>query len=94
MASPEAAASILWRDAARADRRRQGMKITAQDLKELGIIDAIIPEPVGGAHRDADGAIQRTGDAIRKTLSEFDGMGPAELRRQRHERFLEIGRTL
>ncbi len=94
VASPEAAASILWRDSARAEDAANSMKITAQHLLELGVIDEIVPEPVGGAHRDADGAIQRAGDAIRKTLSEFDGMGPVEVRRQRHERFLEIGRSL
>ena len=66
VASPEAAASILWRDAARAIDAATGMKITAQDLKALGIIDAIIPEPVGGAHRDAALVFRRTGDAVAK----------------------------
>ena len=94
VASPEAAASILWRDSARAEDAANSMKITAQHLLELGVIDEIIPEPVGGAHRDAEGAIQRAGDAIRKALGEFDGMSPAEVRQQRHDRFLEIGRTL
>lgn len=94
VASPEAAASILWRDSARAEDAANSMKITAQHLLELGVIDEIIPEPVGGAHRDQDGAIKRTGDAIRKALSNFDNMTPAELRQQRHDRFLEIGRSL
>jgi acetyl-CoA carboxylase carboxyl transferase subunit alpha len=94
VASPEAAASILWRDAARAEDAANNMRITAQHLLELGVIDEIIPEPVGGAHRDRDGAIRRTGDAIKKALSEFDGMSPEEIRQQRHERFLQIGRTL
>jgi acetyl-CoA carboxylase carboxyl transferase subunit alpha len=94
VASPEAAASILWRDSARAEDAANSMKITAQHLLELGVIDEIIPEPVGGAHRDAESAIQRAGDAIRKSLAEFDGMSPSEVRQQRHERFLEIGRTL
>ena len=94
VASPEAAASILWRDSARAEDAANNMKITAQHLLELGVIDSIIAEPVGGAHRDPEGAIKRTGDAIRKTLGEFDGMSPNEVRQQRHQRFLDIGRTL
>jgi len=94
VASPEAAASILWRDSARAEDAANSMKITAQHLLELGVIDEIIPEPVGGAHRDQDGAIVRTGDAIAKVLASFDGMSPLQVRQQRHERFLEIGRTL
>jgi acetyl-CoA carboxylase carboxyl transferase subunit alpha len=94
VASPEAAASILWRDSARAEDAANSMKITAQHLLELSVIDEIVPEPVGGAHRDADRAVQRAGDAIRKALGEFDGLSPAELRQQRHERFLDIGRTL
>lgn len=94
VASPEAAASILWRDSARAEDAANSMKITAQHLLELGVIDEIIPEPVGGAHRDADGAIERAGEAIHKALVGFEGMAPHEVRQQRHERFLEIGRTL
>jgi acetyl-CoA carboxylase carboxyl transferase subunit alpha len=94
VASPEAAASILWRDAARAEDAANNMRITAQHLLELGVIDEIIPEPVGGAHRDKEGAIRHTGEAIRKALSEFDGMSPSDIRQQRHERFLQIGRTL
>jgi acetyl-CoA carboxylase carboxyl transferase subunit alpha len=94
VASPEAAASILWRDSARAEDAANNMRITAQHLLELGIIDEIIPEPVGGAHRDKQEAVTSTGEAISKALSEFDGMSPAEIRKQRHERFLEIGRSL
>jgi acetyl-CoA carboxylase carboxyl transferase subunit alpha len=94
VASPEAAASILWRDAARAIDAATGMKITAQDLKTLGIIDVIIPEPVGGAHRDANLVFRRTGDAVAKALGEFSGLTPEAIRRQRHDKFLAIGRTL
>jgi acetyl-CoA carboxylase carboxyl transferase subunit alpha len=94
VASPEAAASILWRDSARAEDAANNMKITAQHLLELGVIDSIITEPVGGAHRDPEGAIRRSGEAIRKALAEFDGMSPADVRQQRHQRFLDIGRTL
>ncbi len=94
VASPEAAASILWRDSARAIDAATSMKITAQDLAQLKVIDGIIPEPVGGAHREPEKAIAAMGDAIASALAEFDGQSSAEIRQQRHERFLEIGRTL
>ncbi|HEX7072524.1 MAG TPA: acetyl-CoA carboxylase carboxyltransferase subunit alpha [Hyphomicrobiaceae bacterium] len=94
VASPEAAASILWRDSARAIDAATNMKITAQDLMQLKVIDAIIPEPVGGAHREPEKAIAATGEAIAKALAEFEGQSPAEIRSQRHERFMQIGRTL
>ena len=94
VASPEAAASILWRDSARAIDAATSMKITAQDLAQLKVIDAIVPEPVGGAHREPEKAVAATGDAIAAALEEFTGQTPAEIRHQRHERFLQIGRTL
>ena len=94
VASPEAAASILWRDSARAIDAATSMKITAPDLKGLGIIDVVIPEPVGGAHRDPALMFRRTRDAVTKALSEFSGMSPDAVRRQRHDKFLEIGRNI
>jgi len=94
VASPEAAASILWRDSAKAIDAATNMKITAQDLDQLGVIDVIITEPVGGAHRDRETVIRATGDEIARALSEFDGKTPAEIRRQRHDRFMEIGQSL
>jgi len=94
VASPEAAASILWRDAARAIDAATSMKITAQDLRALGVIDSIIAEPVGGAHRDPPLMFKRTGDGIARALAEFTGMSPEAIRRQRQEKFLEIGRGL
>jgi acetyl-CoA carboxylase carboxyl transferase subunit alpha len=94
VASPEAAASILWRDPARAIDAATNMNITAQDLKTLGVIDVIITEPVGGAHRDPDLIFRRAGDAIARALGEFAGMSAEAIRRQRHEKFLEIGRNL
>jgi acetyl-CoA carboxylase carboxyl transferase subunit alpha len=94
VASPEAAASILWRDPARAIDAATGMKITAQDLKSLGVIDVIIPEPVGGAHRDPGQAMRRTGDAVAKVLAELTVLAPEAVRRQRHDKFLAIGRSL
>ena len=92
--SPEGAASILWRDAARAKDAAAAMKITAQDLKKLGIIDEIVPEPKGGAHRAAAEAIAATGDAIARALKTFDGVSGDVLRTQRREKFLGIGRNL
>jgi acetyl-CoA carboxylase carboxyl transferase subunit alpha len=94
VASPEAAASILWRDAARAIDAATNMKITAQDLSQFKVIDIIVPEPVGGAHRDPDQAIKATGEAIAKAVAEFDGKTPVEIRKQRHDRFMEMGRRL
>ena len=92
VASPEAAASILWRDSAKAIDAATNMKITAQDLDQLGVIDVIIREPVGGAHRDRDSVVTATGNAISRALSEFDGKSAHEIRAQRHDRFLAIGR--
>lgn len=92
--SPEAGASILWRDAAKAQEVATSMKITAEDLKELGIIDGIIAEPVGGAHRHAAAVIAETGKVIESALGEFDGMEGEAIRRQRREKFLAIGRNL
>jgi acetyl-CoA carboxylase carboxyl transferase subunit alpha len=94
VASPEAAASILWRDAARAIDAATSMKITAQDLKTLGVIDVIIPEPVGGAHRDPALMFKRAGDSIQRALGEFTGMSPEAVRHQRRDKFLQIGRDL
>ena len=81
-------------DSDRAKDAATSMKITAQDLLELGVIDDIIPEPIGGAHRDKDGAIERVGAAIEKSLTPFDRMNPDEVRKHRHDRFLNIGRSL
>ena len=92
--SPEGAASILWRDQGRASDAATAMKITAQDLLRLGVIDAIIPEATGGAHRDREAAIRAAGDAIADALAQFDGLSPVEVRDRRAEKFLAIGRTL
>ena len=94
VASPEAAATILWRDKEKAIDAATSMKITAQDLMDLRVIDEIIPEPVGGAHRDKAEMIQRTGLAIQKSLELFDGMTAEQLRTQRADRFMQIGRAL
>lgn len=92
--SPEGCASILWRDGARAKDAAVAMKITAQDLLELKIIDQIISEPVGGAHRDKFKTMDRVGDAIETELFQMDGLDANTLRQRRRERFLHIGRSL
>jgi acetyl-CoA carboxylase carboxyl transferase subunit alpha len=90
--SPEGAASILWRDPTRAQDAATNMKITAQDLLRLGVIDTIVPEPTGGAHRDPQGAITLAGNAIADALRDLGNMGPDEIRDHRAEKFLAIGR--
>ncbi len=92
--SPEGAASILWRDTARAQDAATGMKITAQDLLRFGVIDRIVTEPTGGAHRDPQGAIERAGAAIEAALSEFAGLGADEIVDRRAQKYLAIGRAL
>jgi acetyl-CoA carboxylase carboxyl transferase subunit alpha len=94
VASPEAAASILWRDSSRAQEAAMGMKITAQDLIRFGIIDGVIPEPVGGAHRDPTGAVAATGKAIGDALRSLHNLSPEELRNARAEKFLAMGRKV
>lgn len=92
--SPEGAASILWRDTAKAQDAATNMKITAQDLLRFGVIDGIVKEPAGGAHRDADAAIAAAGDAIADALSSFAGLDGAQVRKARRDKFLAIGRSL
>ena len=92
--SPEGAASILWRDSSRAQDAATNMKITAQDLLRLGVIDAIVAEPTGGAHREPEAAIAAAGEAIESAFADLGNMGPAELRDHRAEKFLGIGRKL
>ncbi|KPQ12208.1 MAG: acetyl-CoA carboxylase complex carboxyl transferase alpha subunit AccA [Saliniramus fredricksonii] len=92
--SPEGAASILWRDSARAQDAATNMKITAQDLLKLGVIDRIVKEPIGGAHRDPQAVIESAGDAIASALSDLAGKDPDALRAHRADKFLAIGRNL
>ena len=88
--SPEGCASILWRTAEKAPDAAEAMKVTAQDLKGLGVIDRIVPEPVGGAHRDPGVAATSLGAAIAEELDMLSGYAPHELKRQREDRFLAI----
>jgi acetyl-CoA carboxylase carboxyl transferase subunit alpha len=92
--SPEGAASILWHDSSRAQDAATGMKITAEDLQKFGVVDQVVTEPVGGAHRDPQATIAATGEAIAASLAAMDNQPPAEIRRQRREKYLAIGRSL
>jgi acetyl-CoA carboxylase carboxyl transferase subunit alpha len=92
--SPEGAASILWRDTTKAQEAATNMKITSEDMSRLGIIDNVIAEPAGGAHRDPAAAIAATGAAIDRAFAELKGLSRDTLRRQRREKFLNIGRSL
>ena len=94
VASPEAAASILWRDSSRAQDAATSMKITAADLMRFGIIDGIVAEPVGGAHRDPPAAVEATGRAIGEALGSLGNMTREELREARAAKFLAIGRKI
>src|SRR5215218_1297121 len=92
--SPEGAASILWRDTAKAEAAATSMKITAEDLMEFGIIDAIVTEPAGGAHRDPAAAIAAAGEAIADAFRQLGNMDREAVRQHRREKFLSMGRTL
>jgi acetyl-CoA carboxylase carboxyl transferase subunit alpha len=92
VASPEASASILWRDTTKAQEAATSMRITAQDLLKFGLIDAIIQEPVGGAHRDPAAAIAATGDAIASALEGLGNLSPDAIREARADKFLAMGR--
>jgi acetyl-CoA carboxylase carboxyl transferase subunit alpha len=92
--SPEGAASILWRDSSKAQEAAINMKITAQDLARFGVIDAILKEPPGGAHRDPPDMIARTADAIAQAFNDLRSLDAAEVRNQRRQKFLDIGRRL
>ena len=89
--SPEGCASILWKDAERMREAAEALRLTAQDLKKLGVIDRIIPEPVGGAQRDPATAIKAVGEEIAAMLAELTGTKPADLIKDRRQKFLDMG---
>ena len=90
--SPEGAASILWHDSTKAQDAATNMKITAQDMARFGVIDQIITEPTGGAHRDPAAAITATADAIAKAFAELRPLYRDGIRKQRRDKFLAMGR--
>ncbi|WP_298598958.1 acetyl-CoA carboxylase carboxyltransferase subunit alpha [uncultured Sphingorhabdus sp.] len=89
--SPEGCASILWRTNDRAADAAQAMKVTAADLKSLGVIDSIVPEPVGGAHRDHAAASANLGKALTEALVELEKLSASEIKQERHAKFLKMG---
>jgi len=91
--SPEGAASILWRDSAKAKDAATAMKITAQNLHQLGVIDRVLPEPIGGAHRERHQMIKEAGDGIEEELRGLEKLDGATLKRLRREKFLAMGRV-
>lgn len=90
--SPNGAASILWKDASKADQAAEAMKITAKDLKEFGIIEEIVPEPMGGAHRDPEIQAEAIKEAVWRHLQELMKMSPEQLVEDRYQKFRDIGR--
>ena len=90
--SPEGCASILWRTADKAPEAAEAMRITAQDLKAFGVIDDIVAEPLGGAHRDRATAIESLGNALASALADLVALAPADLRKDRQAKFLKMGR--
>jgi len=89
--SPEGCAAILWGDAAKAPEAAELMRITAPDLVRFGVVDAIVPEPPGGAHRDWDGAAARLREALRGALGQIGSLSREALLAQRHDKFRRIG---
>lgn len=91
VASPEACAAILWSDAAKADEAASHLKLTSNDLLGFGIVDEIVPEPLGGAHRDPAGTVERVLKAIESALENLSGMTPEALREARYLKYRRIG---
>jgi len=89
--SPEGCASILWKDSEKMREAAEALRLTAQDLKKLNVIDRIIPEPLGGAHRDRAAMIKAVGAALGAMLKDMDGKSPEKLRQHRRQKFLQMG---
>jgi len=89
--SPEGCASILWKDAEKMREAAEALRLTAQDLLKLAVIDRVIPEPMGGAQRDPDATIRSVGSAISAMLAEMEGKSPDKLRRDRRRKFIDMG---
>lgn len=90
---PEGANSILWRGARTAEEAAKAMKVSAQDLLAIKVVDRIIPEPAGGAHSDKEATIKSVGDAVEQELETLAKLNPEQLRKQRADRFYAIGRS-
>jgi len=90
--SPEGCAAILWRNGDEAPAAAEAMRLTSKDLKEFGVVDQIIEEPVGGAHRSPEKAVLQVGNAIEQAMVPFSTMSGTEIRHQRRQKFLEMGK--
>jgi acetyl-CoA carboxylase carboxyl transferase subunit alpha len=90
--SPEGCASILWRDAAQAATAAEALRLTAEDLKRLRLVDTIVPEPLGGAHRDAAATVRAVGDTVAEVLTSLVALDRVALRTRRQDKFLAMGR--
>lgn len=88
--TPEGCAAILWKDRAYSAKAAEALKLTAKDLKELGLVDGIISEPLGGAHKDYEGAAELLKEAVKSTLAEYEGASAESLRESRYRRFRDI----
>jgi len=91
--SPEGCASILWRDHAQAKTAAEALRLTAQDLERLGVIDGIVPEPIGGAHRAADATFSAVREIVDMHLNQLVRIDPGQLRARRRDKFLQMGRN-
>src|SRR5690606_25418689 len=89
--SPEGCASILWKDADKMREAAEALKLTAQDLRKLGVVDSVIPEPTGGAQRDPEEAIRQVGDEIARLLGDLRKLKRPELSRRRRQKYREAG---
>ena len=89
--SPEGCASILWRSSEKAQIAAEALRLTAQDMKQLGVIDAIVDEPLGGAHRQIEQALESLSAELRRQLDDLKGLSPAELRADRRKKYVTIG---
>jgi acetyl-CoA carboxylase carboxyl transferase subunit alpha len=89
--SPEGCAAILWKDATQRERAAEALKLTAEDLRELGVIDEIIPEPPGGAHADPEAAATALGETLRRHLRQLRKVKIEKLLRRREEKYLSMG---
>jgi len=89
--SPEGCAAILWRDASQKERAAEALRLTAQDLHQLGVIDEIVTEPPGGAHTDHDGTAKAVGDALQRHIAELAALESEERRELRTEKYRRIG---
>ena len=90
--SPEGCASILWRDGEKSKSAADSLKLTAQDLKKLGLIDDIVPEPLGGAQRNKEEVFKKVSEKLEKNINELIKIEGGQLRAKRREKFLSMGR--